>query len=76
MAKNGGEKPKSENEKQKRSAQAGFNIKRCKTCGMMFTAGLESDEKLHSAYHSHSVKGIHFQARPASCVGFAPQMRT
>ena len=44
--------------------QAGFNIKSCKTCGMMFTVGLESDEKLHSAFHSHSLKGIRFQARP------------
>jgi hypothetical protein len=46
--------------------QRDFGGSRCSVCGMLYTKGLEEDEKLHKAYHQGAVQGLKFQVSAAS----------
>lgn len=41
--------------------QADFTHTTCRTCGLVYARGLESDEKLHKSFHRSQQKGIHYK---------------
>lgn len=40
---------------------------RCKTCGMMYVVGEESDEKQHAKYHAEFDEGVRWSAKLERC---------
>lgn len=41
--------------------QADFTHTTCRTCGLVYARGLESDEKIHNSFHRSQLKGISFK---------------
>lgn len=40
------------------AGQRDFHASRCRTCGMLYTKGQPSDEKLHRSFHGRFVRGV------------------
>ena len=45
--------------------QRDFSCSRCPTCGLVYTKGLESEDKLHAAFHASATQGPRYH----SCAG-------